>query len=320
MTVISLVKVYYDKIIVEEDKKKACAYVRVSSYKQVEQGESLPTQIKMVKDFARIKGYDLKESNIYIEEGVSAYNQRRVRHEKRRLFKDIKEKKFDVMVVVKTDRVWRRNVEFQEDLTFLKDNNCHIISVKEGHINTDSALGWFILSMTMTLNEMESRQNGERVRDVKDKLGAEGKFMGCPVPKGYDGIRGVRKGKRQNLEVLIAPYFVKSEPSDLKRCIVENIFKDYLSGISSSKIAKKYGTNSKGVLYVLGNPLYVGFQVYKPKIDSEIKKGDWEAYITVEQFNTIQKIRKEKCKVKNRNGRVKIVKEKGKYYLRPLGH
>ena len=47
------------------------AYVRVSTIQQANDGDSLVAQVKQVLDYASSQGLDLKETDFFVEKGVS---------------------------------------------------------------------------------------------------------------------------------------------------------------------------------------------------------------------------------------------------------
>jgi DNA invertase Pin-like site-specific DNA recombinase len=85
-------------------------YVRVSSEKQVERGESLAAQEQRLRDEAKARRWGLK---LYIEPGISAKDEDRPRYQELR--QALAEDKLDGVMVFKLDRLWRSKLARQLD-------------------------------------------------------------------------------------------------------------------------------------------------------------------------------------------------------------
>ena len=87
-----------------EEKKVAGIYIRVSTEDQAREGFSLPEQEKRLRAMCEFKGYDIYK--IYKDAGISAKtgNKRPAFEE---LKEDIRNKKCNTIVVLKLDRLTR---------------------------------------------------------------------------------------------------------------------------------------------------------------------------------------------------------------------
>ena len=96
-----------------EEKKIAGLYIRVSTEDQAREGFSLPEQEKRLKAMCEYKGYEIYK--VYKDAGISAKtgNKRPAFEE---LLQDIKEKKCNTIVVLKLDRLTRSVYEIQQML------------------------------------------------------------------------------------------------------------------------------------------------------------------------------------------------------------
>ena len=54
-----------------QNNKNATAYIRVSSQQQANKGVSIDAQKRRIKEYAKFKGLNLGEKDIFVEEGVS---------------------------------------------------------------------------------------------------------------------------------------------------------------------------------------------------------------------------------------------------------
>ena len=87
-----------------EEKKVAGIYIRVSTEDQAREGFSLPEQEKRLRAMCEYKGYEIYK--IYKDAGISAKTGNR-RPAFEELKEDIKKKKVNTIVVLKLDRLTR---------------------------------------------------------------------------------------------------------------------------------------------------------------------------------------------------------------------
>ena len=100
-----------------DDKKIAGLYIRVSTEDQAREGFSLPEQEKRLRTMCEFKGYEVY--NVYEERGISAKTGNyRPKFEK--LLQDIRDKKVNTIVVLKLDRLTRSVADWEKILTFLE--------------------------------------------------------------------------------------------------------------------------------------------------------------------------------------------------------
>ena len=87
---------------------RAALYIRVSTEEQAEHGYSLDAQKKRLIEYCNQKNYEIYK--LYADEGISGAS-----IEKRvsliEMIKDAEQKKFDVVVVYKTDRLGRSTID-----------------------------------------------------------------------------------------------------------------------------------------------------------------------------------------------------------------
>ena len=88
-----------------EEKKIAGIYIRVSTEDQAREGFSLPEQEKRLTSMCEFKGYEIYK--VYKDAGISAKTGN-YRPAFERLKEDIKNKKCNTIVVLKLDRLTRR--------------------------------------------------------------------------------------------------------------------------------------------------------------------------------------------------------------------
>jgi site-specific DNA recombinase len=86
-----------------DEKKIAGIYKRVSTLDQKREGFSLGEQEEKLKEFCKFKGYEIYK--IYADEGISAKNDKRPAYQE--MMRDVKDKKINVIVAFKLDRLTR---------------------------------------------------------------------------------------------------------------------------------------------------------------------------------------------------------------------
>lgn len=103
-----------------EEKKIAGLYIRVSTEDQAREGFSLPEQEKRLRAMCEYKGYEIYK--VYKDAGISAKtgNKRPAFEE---LLQDIKDKKCNTIVVLKLDRLTRSVYDWKNIIKFLEENN-----------------------------------------------------------------------------------------------------------------------------------------------------------------------------------------------------
>ena len=102
------------------EKKIAGLYIRVSTEDQAREGFSLPEQEKRLRAMCEYKGYEIYD--VYEERGISAKTGN-YRPEFERLLQDIKDKKCNTIVVLKLDRLTHSVFDWEKIIRFLEEND-----------------------------------------------------------------------------------------------------------------------------------------------------------------------------------------------------
>ena len=124
-------------------KKSTALYIRVSTDRQVLEGESLRAQEEILKEYCKYNG--ISEYKIYRDEGCSAKQKYNKRPVMMKLLSDIEAGKIHQVLFIKLDR-WMRNVaEYHKVQEILDRNHCSWRAILEEY-ETETANG----RMTMT--------------------------------------------------------------------------------------------------------------------------------------------------------------------------
>ncbi|MFP5303322.1 recombinase family protein, partial [Cobetia sp. SIMBA_158] len=108
--------------LMEGNVLKVAIYTRVSTEEQKRTGFSLKGQEDELRAYAKNKGYEVVE--VYTDGGHSGKNFNRP--DVQRLFNDMRNHKFDAILVWKVDRISRKN----RDVLMLIDNELHPRNIK----------------------------------------------------------------------------------------------------------------------------------------------------------------------------------------------
>jgi DNA invertase Pin-like site-specific DNA recombinase len=213
---------------------------------------------------------------VTIDDGYTGRNERRPGYQKMLSEKD----KWDIIVILKMDRIHRNSVNFALMMDKLKSWGKGFASVQEA-FDTTTAMGRFVMDIIQRIAQLESEQLSERVKVGMTQKAKSGKgFLGFNIPYGYDYKNG---------ELILNPYEAK---------IVKLIFQLYLTGQSIGTIVKQL--NNRGILTkrgkhwgkqtvatILKNPLYCGLKHWK----DIIHQSTHMKIIDVPTFNRIQELR-----------------------------
>jgi DNA invertase Pin-like site-specific DNA recombinase len=101
------------------------------------------------------------------------------------LLADIEQKRIDVVVVYKVDRLTRSLMDFANIVEVLDRHGACFVSVTQ-HFNTTSSIGRLTLNVLLSFAQFEREVTGERIRDKFLASRKKGMWMGGQPPLGYD--------------------------------------------------------------------------------------------------------------------------------------
>ena len=249
---------------------RAALYARVSTEDQALEGFSLDAQIKKMEAYCQVENYEVVGR--YIDDGYSGTKTNRPEYQ--RMMREIDD--WDVIVVLKMDRIHRNSVNFTLMMDQLRKKNKEFASVYD-NLDTVNAMGRFVMDIMQRIAQLESEQIGERVKlamSFKAKNGKGG--LGSGHPYGY---------KYQNGELII----IEDEAH-----IVRAIFNMYADGKSLQDICnqlneagieskKGVGWSRQTIANILHNPIYVGDRVW----DGIKLKTNTKPIVSLEKFKTV---------------------------------
>lgn len=260
--------------------KKALIILRVSSEMQ-EERNSLEAQEDQAKNFAKEKGYVIYKIIKEVESGL--YNNRAGYNE---LLEEIKLRSFDVLIAYELSRISRTQLEIHTTIKKLKENKIEWHFIMQPQLDSSSDLSDFLLGLYGGIAAQESKQLSIRLKTRFKYYASQGYCLTC-APFGYD---------------LKDKILYKND----KSYIIEDIFHSYINGVTKNRLAKKYNKTITVISQILENITYAGYikygrytqdkstmKMYKNE-EYEIYKGLHEPIISLEEFNLVQKILKDK--------------------------
>lgn len=233
---------------------KAAIYCRLSEEdrcKTDNDSESIQNQKSMLVNYAAEKGWEI--FGIYCDENYSGIDGERPEYN--RLLKDAENHKFDV-ILCKTQSRFSRNMEHIEKYLNgkLQEWGIRFVSVLD-NVDTSIRHNKKARQINGLINEWYLEDLSENVKAVLDNKHREGKSTRPFMPY------GLKKSPDNRNKVEI-----DEEPSK----VVQRIFAEFLSGASTSEIAKKL--NKDGVLSPQEYKKQNGEKLHLPK---ENKNGEW---------------------------------------------
>lgn len=225
--------------------KRIAIYTRKSRI--TDAGDSIGTQIKLVKDYFRNQDCEFE---VFEDEGFSGGNTNRPAFQL--MIEKIKRKEFDSVAVYKIDRIARNIIDFFKIFDLLEKENVSLISITEG-FDPNTPGGRITMTLIAGIAEMERMNIKQRVTDNMIELAKRGNWTGGNVPLGYEAVRTIENGKECS--------YLKINEDEKE--IVQDMYNLFVEGYSIRKIAsivaEKYNilNNANRVSYILYSPIYV---------------------------------------------------------------
>jgi DNA invertase Pin-like site-specific DNA recombinase len=251
-------------------KRVRCAvYTRVSTeYGLDQEFNSLDAQHEAAEAYIRSQAHDgwTLIRTRYDDGGYSGGSTERPALQ--RLLADIRDRRIDIVVVYKVDRLTRSLADFAKLVELFDAHSVSFVSVTQ-QFNTTTSMGRLTLNVLLSFAQFEREVTGERIRD---KIGASkrrGLWVGGMVPLGY-----VSRDKK---------LFIEEEEAER----VRTIFRRYLDLGSISllladlrkrgiitKVRQLSGGRTIGgipftrgpLAYLLRNRFYIGEVVFRSQI------------------------------------------------------
>ena len=146
---------------------RAIAYVRVSSARQVDEGNSMANQSAAIQQYAKGRGLKLLSRDIVHDEGVSGGIPLWERAGGRLVLRRVDSGKFGHLIAMKMDRLFRITSDAIHTVDELHDVGIglHIISLSGQSLDTSTSMGRFFFQIVASFSELERGLISERTRE-----------------------------------------------------------------------------------------------------------------------------------------------------------
>ena len=202
------------------------------------------------------------------------------------LLADVRDRKVDIVVVYKVDRLTRSLADFAKLIELFDAQAVSFVAVTQ-QFNTTTSMGRLTLNILLSFAQFEREVIGERVRDKIAASKRRGIWVGGPVPLGYVAVDKriiMVSTEAETVRTIFEHYLelgsVRALAADLDR-----------RGIRSKPRQRSNGRNIGGgsfgvgaLAYLLKNRFYIGEVVYR----GEAHKGDHEPILDRALFAAVQ--------------------------------
>ena len=156
-------------------------YVRVSTDRQADDGESLGTPQRIIEGYAMMNGLTL--DSIFVERGVSGSKPLGERPEGACLLAALKAE--DVVITPKLDRMFRSALNALDVLGQLKERGVALHIIDLGGDVTGNGISELVFPILSAVAEAERDRIRQRIRDVKADQRKRQRYLGGIVPFGW---------------------------------------------------------------------------------------------------------------------------------------
>ena len=267
----------------EQEAKRAALYCRVST---VEQGKadfsSLDAQEEMLRKECEAKGWTVSKVYIDTKSGKTLE-----RPELIKLIQDAQEKKFDVVIATKLDRLSRSVKDFLELDEQLAKQGIDIVITTQ-HIDTTTPAGQMQRTIMMAFAQFEREMIAERTRESSYVRAQKGFWLGGNVPLGYNVV-DKKLVVNENEASLVRKIFGMYLENPSTKAVARTLNSEgHRTKARTTRAGKKVGGkqfNYQLVHDILRNRIYTGFI----KVNNEVFNGLHDAIVDDIIFDRVQK-------------------------------
>lgn len=223
--------------------KQTAIYLRVSSDRQVREGESVQAQRDALRKYIDDRT-DLVLADEYLDDGISGtkYSQR---DELQRLLEDVAAGKIHLIIFTKLDR-WFRSVRHYTTTQELLDKyGVCWTAIWEPIYDTTTPQGRLIVNQMMSIAQFEAENTGQRIRQVFAYKMSQKEYCSGQTPPGYSLVNKhlVPNDDAQNVREAFEIFARTGNLSETQRLTAD------MSGLPSCR---------QGIKKMLRNSLYIG--------------------------------------------------------------
>lgn len=261
---------------------RVAIYIRVSTAEQAQHGYSIEAQLELLRQHCQV--HDKMIIKEYVDSGVSGKSIQG-RTALQNLLQDVKQHRFDEVLIWKVNRLARSAVDLMEIVQTLHENDCTLYSIRES-FDSQTPMGNFCLQMLGATAEFERNTIIENTRLGMQQRSKEGIYCNTPI-LGYELLRDEMGETRFCVH--------KEEVS-----VIRDIFQLYACGKGLKAIVNQLNqegfTTKKGKPFSIGtvrdvllNPVYIGKVRYTSMEGQRVVvDGHHEAIISPELWDHVQ--------------------------------
>lgn len=267
----------------QQRKQRAAAYCRVSTDSE-DQSNSFSAQLKYYTDYIKANP-EMEFVDIYADEGITGTCVNK-RDEFKRMMKDASAGKIDRIFVKSVSRFARNSLECLESIRTLNSFGVTVL-FENDNIDTRTMNSELILYVKSAFAQSEALACSKRVSTAIRMRIENGEYITCNAPYGY-------KLDKEALLLIV--------PEEAE--VVKRIFKLYLSGNGSDKIAAILNDagipnpsgkwSATGIRYILTNEKYIGDSLLQKNYTPQIlplrcipNKGEVDQYYVTNSHQAI---------------------------------
>jgi site-specific DNA recombinase len=271
-----------------KSKRVRCAvYTRVSTeYGLDQEFNSLDAQHEASEAYIRSQSHDgwTPVRTRYDDGGYSGGSTERPALQ--RLLADIRDRRIDVVVVYKVDRLTRSLADFAKLVELFDAHGVSFVSVTQ-QFNTTTSMGRLTLNVLLSFAQFEREVTGERIRD---KIGASkrrGLWVGGMVPLGYvsrDKKLVVEEEEAERVRTIFRGYLDLGSIGLLLGDLRERGIVTKIRHLSDGRTVGGIPFTRGPLAYLLRNRFYIGEVVFK----GEVCPAEHPPILDTELFEAVQ--------------------------------
>jgi len=205
-----------------------------------------------------------------------------------RLLQDIRDRKIDVVVVYKIDRLTRSLMDFSRIVEIFDANTVSFVSVTQ-QFNTTTSMGRLTLNVLLSFAQFEREVTAERIRDKIAASKKKGMWMGGRVPLGYKVVDRkliVDEAAAATVQHLFLRYLELGSVTALSAETNEAVDPHHVPyGSRQQSGSSSLHRMGRGQLYhLLSNPIYIG----KLRHHDQVYDGEHAGIIEPAIFDAVQ--------------------------------
>ena len=243
-------------------KTQRCAiYTRVSTDQGLEQEfNSLHAQREAASAYVKSQAHEgwklIRDHND--DGGFSGGSMERPALQK--LLADIKERRIDIVVVYKVDRLTRSLTDFAKLVELFDEHGVSFVSVTQS-FNTTTSMGRLTLNVLLSFAQFEREVTGERIRDKIAASKKRGLWVGGVIPLGYqvqDKKLIVNEDEAKTVRMIFENYLALGSLPALQRELRALGVVTRRRTLSSGRVIGGAPLTNGPLAYMLRNRLYLG--------------------------------------------------------------